>query len=141
MKYTQQEKQESLERLREWLKPGDTVYTILRHVSRSGMYRAISLVKIVDGQTIDLSWNAAKLLEGYDEKHQACRASGCGTDMGFHLVYNLSYRLFPQGYTCTGNDRDNNYCPANDHSNQPYPERDGKMHHSDGGYALRQKWL
>lgn len=29
-------RQDSINQLREWIKPGDTVYTILRHVTRSG---------------------------------------------------------------------------------------------------------
>lgn len=40
-----QERQQAIERLREILKPGDTVYTIIRHVSRSGMQRSIQLLK------------------------------------------------------------------------------------------------
>ena len=41
---TKQERQDAIERLRSMLAPGDSVYTILRHVSRSGMSRSISLV-------------------------------------------------------------------------------------------------
>ena len=44
MAATKAEKAEALARLREWLKPGDTVYTILEHVSSSGMSRAIRFV-------------------------------------------------------------------------------------------------
>ena len=38
------EQAEAIARLREWIKPGDTVYTILDHVSSSGMSRAIRVV-------------------------------------------------------------------------------------------------
>jgi hypothetical protein len=37
-------RQEAIAQLREWIKPGDTVYTIVRHVSRSGMQRTIGVV-------------------------------------------------------------------------------------------------
>jgi hypothetical protein len=81
-------------------------------------------------------------------------------DMGFHLVYTLSYALYPQGFGCVGE-----RCPSNDHSNgdrdytphgcydengaledrEPGPGelRDGcRRHwHRDGGYALTQRWL
>lgn len=59
-------KQKDLERERakasllESLKPGDRVYTILKHVSRSGMYRVISVVKPTDDGMLWLSWNVAR---------------------------------------------------------------------------------
>lgn len=141
MNAKEKEREEARQKLLEMIKPGDTVYTVLRHVSRSGMYRAIDLYIMQDNQPVWISYTAAKLLEGYDQRHEACRASGCGMDMGFHLVHNLGYALFPDGFQCTGDNRDNHYCPSNDHNNTPYPPRDGKMHHTSGGYALRQRWM
>src|ERR1035437_2930489 len=111
------------------LKPGDTVYCRLNHVSRSGMYRVINLIVIKDSEPWDISYMAAPLLEGYDEKHEGCKASGCGMDMGFHLVYNLSSVLFHERFICTGKG-----CPSNDHNNG---DRNYEPHgHSSGGYAL-----
>ena len=132
----EKEREEARQHLLELLKPGDTVYTVLRHVSRSGMFRVISLHVMREGQPYDISWQAAKLLEGYSENHHGCKASGCGMDMGFHLVYNLSYTLFPKGFVCAGMK-----CPSNDHSNYPYPERGFNEIHKDGGYALNQRWM
>lgn len=80
-----------------YVKPGVKVYTILRHVSSSGMSRDISLV-IGDGNDIaDITYYAAhalgdKLIES--KGHRAIRQNGCGMDMGFNLVYNLSSVLF-----------------------------------------------
>jgi hypothetical protein len=37
----------ALEHLHDWLKPGDTVYTVLRHVSRSGMLREIGVILLL----------------------------------------------------------------------------------------------
>lgn len=42
-KKSEQEKKEAIEKLRKLIKPGDGVYTILRHVSRSGMQRIIDV--------------------------------------------------------------------------------------------------
>ena len=95
-----------------YVKPGTKVYTILRHVSSSGMSRNISLV-IADGNDIaDITYYAAqalgdKLIES--KGHRAIRVNGCGMDMGFHLIYNLSSVLFK------GQDR--------------------------AGYVLKQRWL
>ena len=46
MKPTKEEQAESREFLRGLLNPSDKVYTILRHVSRSGMSRRISTIYI-----------------------------------------------------------------------------------------------
>jgi hypothetical protein len=46
---------ESIVHLRTILKPGDTVYTVLRHVSRSGMSRNVDLYVIEDGNPMWVS--------------------------------------------------------------------------------------
>lgn len=127
MRYTKTEVEESLANLREWIKPGSVVYTILRHVSRSGMSRNVSVVvpfrgdflhpnhavAVVTGQPLVRGWN------------DSVKVGGCGMDMGFALVYGLSRRLFPEGYGCIGEG-----CPSNDHSNG---DRDYTPHGSVGG--------
>ena len=129
--------QEAVEQLRAMLRPGDTVYTVLRHVSRSGMLRSISAVVVEKGQPRDISWLVAKAGIGtFDRKNDGVRVGGCGMDMGFDLVYNLSRTLWPNGHRCAGK-----RCRSNDHSNAPYPNRDGRSKHRDGGYALSQRWL
>lgn len=139
---TKNERAEATERLRELLPPGSTVHTIARHVSRSGMSRSISLV-IGDenGQPWDISWLAARAMgDRIDRTHGGIKIGGCGMDMGFALVYNLSLTLYPNGHPCIGDG--GTYatrCPSNDHSNG---DRNYRPHtHSDGGYALRQQWL
>jgi hypothetical protein len=132
---TKTERQEAIERLHEVLAPGMTVSTITRHVSRSGMNRSISLVIVEEDEPWDISWLAARAMEDkIDQNHGGIKISGGGMDMGFALVYNLGRTLYPDAFDCIG-DR----CPANDHSNG---DRDYTPHrHSDGGYALRHRWL
>lgn len=132
---SKQEKTEAIESLRKIVKPGDTVYTILRHVSRSGMSRSISVMVVEDGAPNDVSWLVAKAgLGRFDRNHDGVKVQGCGMDMGFHLVYNLAWTLYGNNFECVGEG-----CPSNDHSNG---DRDYTPHkHSDGGYALRQRWL
>lgn len=136
------ERDEAIGRLREWIAPGDELRTILRHVSASGMLRVVDMVKLQpserrpgDVDVLAVAWNAAKAMgDRFDRDREGIRVSGCGMDMGFHLVYNLGRTLFPDGFDCVG-DR----CPSNDHSNG---DRDYSPHrHSDGGYALRQRWM
>lgn len=132
-KFSKQEIEESRNYLKSLLVPGQKIYGEVKHVSRSGMYRVISLKIIKNDELIDISWSAAKLLEGFDERHWGCRASGCGMDMVFHLIYNLGYKLYPDGYQCIGDG-----CRHNSHSNTPYPKRDGKLFHSGSGYVFTQ---
>lgn len=164
----QREAQEAIERMREWVKPGDVLYTILRHVSRSGMSRSISVLKVDHedaGRIYDLDYNVARALGArIDRDRGGVKVGGAGMDMGFHLVYSLSRTLFPDGFECVG--EGGNYCrvhgriepctscptcgngmlverrqscPSNDHSNG---DRNYTPHmHGDGGYALVQRWL
>ena len=101
-------------RLLELLKHGDTVYTILRHVSGSGMSRRIDVYTIKDGKPQYLSGYAAGLIGWKLHDKGGIVVGGCGMDMGFHLVYTLSAVLF----------KDN---PV-----------EGRTH---SGYELRHEWL
>lgn len=137
---TKKEKEESKARLLELIKPGDTIYTSLKHVSRSGMYRVIDLYIIKDNRPYRISGIASNLLEGYDLRHEGCKAGGCGMDMGFYLVYNLSYSLFPE-YNCIAPVEvadSYRHCPSSDHVN--HGDCRNNKHHKDG-YGLRQEWL
>ena len=111
-------KDEALARLREVLQPGATVYTILRHVSASGMTRWISPIVIRDGQPFDLT-HLVRIALGWpaSPKHEGLKVGGSGMDMGFHLVYSIGQGIF------TGED---------------VPE---SAYHRAPGYLLTQRWL
>lgn len=161
---------EAVATLREMFPVGTTVRTVLRHVSASGMSRAISVVTCVDGHPRDVSHLVATATGNkLDPRHPGIRVGGCGMDMGFHLVYGLARTLHGDGFTCTGNDgQSGRRCPSNDHANDwNEASRDGRAQglddqalrdyvharlssdltfrkdrkHSDGGYALSQAWL
>ena len=97
---TKLEKQSSKDHLlREiGLEKGETVYTILRHVSKSGMTREICLLTLKNGVPLYLNYHASEILGLSQGKQDGLRVSGSGTDMGFHLVYSLSCALFDDGY-------------------------------------------
>lgn len=139
---------DAIDRLKIWIKPGDTVHTQLKSVSRSGMSRVIQVIKIqcreetdVDGRAskepeiLYLGYNVAQAIEmRYDREREGVKVSGCGMDMGFAIIYDLSRVLFADGFDCIGEG-----CPANDHGNG---DRDYTPHrHSDPGYALKQQWI
>jgi len=94
-----------------------TVYTVLRHVSSSGMSRDISLFTMHEGQILNITWYASRassVCSSLKERNgfNVIRVGGCGMDMGFHAVYSLSCSL---------------YCPD-------------KYDH-DSAYKLDQRWL
>lgn len=119
--------------LRAMLPPGSTVYTILRHVSRSGMQRRIDLYAMSPEGPVYLSGLAACAMGENVSDKGGIVVGGCGMDMGFSLVYNLSAVLYPHGFDCIGKA---NRCPSNDHSNG-----EDNAHHKSGGYALRHAWM
>lgn len=154
-----QEQTDAIAELRKLFPVGSTVPTILRHVSKSGMSRAISVIGPTLGDVSHLVARAgvAKL----DRAHGGLKMGGCGMDMGFALVYSLSRTLYPNGHKCIGVK-----CPSNDHSNdygtysrawrEAHPDEhfssdeynateaerySRKRQHSDGGYALSHRWL
>lgn len=142
--------------LLEGLRPGEKVYTVLRHVSRSGMTRIIDPIRMTpDGPRTLAAPVAALLGLRLDRDRWGVKIEGCGMDMGFELVYLLGHHLFPDGFGCVGE-----HCPSSDHANgdrnfTPHGACDlcletshppSKGHeiahwHSEGGYALRQSWL
>lgn len=101
-----------------YVKEGDTVYTVLRSVSSSGMSRTISLKVARNGKILDLTYFASVVL-GWPlvEKNgsRALRVGGCGMDMGFHTVYSLASALFRDKY-------------------------EGQPDAVDAGYSLSQAW-
>lgn len=153
MTKAQQAERDAIATLRATLPPGSTVYTILRHVARSGMFRAIDCILLNEGQPHRITWAVAQTTGfTYNRRHEALGVGGCGMDMGFHVVSNLSRVLYPDGFGCVGEG-----CPSNDHSNG---DRDYTLHrnfdptrtepnslfgyrhwHTAGDYALRHRWL
>ena len=112
MKYSKDELNSAREALERLLNSGDTVYTVLRSVSRSGMYRRIDLYTIDDSARMReinngrprvqyLSGYCAVLL-GIPRSDKGLGVSGCGMDMGFHLVDLLRARLFGHEKTAEG---------------------------------------
>ena len=127
------------ELLRELIKAGDRVYTILNHVSSSGMSRRITVVIPTNNSAglgiRNISWYVAKVLgyKLYKNSHEIV-VGGCGMDMGYHIVYSLSRALFREDFACIGAG-----CPSNDHVNGR-EIKEGEQH-SDAGYALNHSWL
>ena len=112
------------------LKPGDTIYTITRHVSRSGMMRRISAFVVKNGRLESIDWNIEKL--GLFKRHkteEGLVVGGCGMDMHFHVVHTLGRALYPDGFKL----------PKEWFSRFGHDDKEG--YESDGGYAFKKESL
>lgn len=124
-------REEACAKLRKWIKPGSTIYTVLRHRSASGMTRSIDLLQIIPRDEYSkrpslrqLSSLAAQAMgdRPIDCKHGGIKVGGCGMDMGFSLVYELGRALWPNG------------------TRKPHGTRNGSPD-TDGGYAIKHQWI
>lgn len=140
------EKMKTKTELRKLLNPGDTVYTVLRHVSSSGMFRRIDVYapsREIGGAPIKITGQVATLL-GYRfstndwQRGLGLGVSGCGMDMGFDVVYGLSLALYGAGYRCLGKRKN---CPSNYHANCGNRSLEQWCLIHRDGYALRHEWL
>lgn len=121
--------------LGKFLKPGSRVYTVLRHVSSSGMSRRIDLYCHVRGKRVKDDYlqyltGYFCVLAGYPRPpsgKQGVMVQGCGMDMGFHVVYTLGRYMWPKGFKLPKGERGRN--------------GDTSGSDTDGGYALSHSWL
>ena len=101
---------------REYLKQFGTLHTMLRHVSKSGMSRDISVVGSLNGEVENVTWYVARALDyklhSNNTGNHVIKMKGCGMDMGYALIYNLSRAIYET--------------PDNQ---------------SDAGYIIKQRWL
>ena len=79
MKVSVKERQESINYLKDMLKEGDTLYTTVNHVSKSGMTRYIKTILIRDNKPLYLDYHISKVLEWpINDKYNGIKVGGCG---------------------------------------------------------------
>ena len=152
-KYSKTAVEEARANLRKWIKPGDTVHTIVDHVSRSGMSRDIRVVLLKDGEALHPNHSVSVVL-GYPRaaKGDGMRVGGCGMDMGFHVVHSLGYALFGQeaaeGTGKAANalrkaiyEADKHYWHQCGKIEKPDWNKPGREWFAGAGYALKHRWL
>jgi len=96
---TKEEKENAIEYLREYVKEGDTIYTLVKKVSPSGMSRQMVIIVRTDTGVRNISWLTARAL-GYRmcKENDCFSISGCGQDMGYAVAYDIGATLFNDGY-------------------------------------------
>ena len=82
---------------------GTTIYTSIRSVAKSGMSRAISCFIVAteaDGSNYisNIDYFVGIILGLKHHKEGGLIIRGCGMDMGFAIVYNLSSEMLSDGY-------------------------------------------
>jgi hypothetical protein len=123
MRATKKERQESLDYLREILKPGQEIYTQCQHVSKSGMTRWLDLYVMRDNRPHRITWDVCAAADFvFCDRRGQLKIEGCGMDMGFQAVYCLGHAIWPDG------------------TPEPHGTRNGEPD-TNGGYALTQRWL
>ena len=127
----------AIAKLQGLLTPGDTVYGIVRHVSRSGMQRVLDFMVVKDAAPYYIRGAVGDALRLRTHKqYDGLVVHGCGMNMLFACVYDLGRVLYPEGVGCTGT-----HCTSNDHGNGDRdftPDSPAFSHrHEDGGYAFR----
>jgi len=90
------ERDEAIQELRELLKPGDTVYCIKRHSTRSNSMHSVSPVVIRDNKP----WEITHLVRPavgwpFDQKHGGIKVSTSGACPISQLVNALGRKLYP----------------------------------------------
>lgn len=75
------------------------VKCVLNKVSRSGMQREITFLVAHKGEIVNINWSICQVMSYRMGKTGGLIVKGCGMDMGFHVVNNLSMRLYcPKKY-------------------------------------------
>jgi hypothetical protein len=101
-KAEKQLQEDAKESLRGILQKGDTLYTIVRHVSQSGMSRRISVFRVnADKEIESIDWlihRAGIFKRANANNGEGLKVTGCGMDMGFHVVYSVSSVVLNDGY-------------------------------------------
>lgn len=116
MTFTKQEQTRAIDQLKDMFEKYDTstVFVVQKHVSRSGMQRKLGLFllpKCSNGhpkgitfrdeqiRPHDITYRVARALNwSYDTKWLCVTVNGCGMNMHFCTVYNLSQVLFQDGF-------------------------------------------
>ena len=114
-------KKEAIKELKTILRPNDEIHCILRHVSKSGMLRHIGFRS--QRKNRDITWLISNALDmPVNKDGDGLKVSGCGMDMGFAVVYDMSSALWPKG------------------TRKAHGTRNGKPDNA-GGYALKHVWI
>lgn len=77
---------------------GKKIYLTLMSVSSTGLSRKFKCLAVVNGEIVNIGYDVAKALAyRFDDDHNVVIRGG-NMDMAFALTYNLSMKLYDDGY-------------------------------------------
>lgn len=122
----EQDRQEAIARLRALAPAKSTIYVVVKHVSRSGMQRHIAAFIQTPTGLRNISGDVAEIVGWKWLDDDSVAVSGCGMDMGFHLVYTLA-----------------SYVWRNTPEAAAYADemKDSKWRSGDASYLYSHRWL
>jgi hypothetical protein len=149
------ERSEAIAQLRKLLKPGDTVYTILRHCSASGMSRVIDLAVPVKEYRDEYPPKPAEVAEypgqsDYDAKPRRVYVGLRICSIGWLAAKAMDDRFDPDRYGIKigGCGQDMGFSLVYNLGATLWPKGTRKPHSTRngepdtaGGYALNHKWI
>lgn len=151
-KVTKSERDEAIAELRKFLKPGQTVYTILRHRSTSGMSRVIDLcIPMEDWRDeypmLDPDQAEYNGQRDYDAKPKRRKVGLTIRSFGWLACKAMGYAFDRdrQGLKVSGCGMDMGFWVIYNLGRTLWPEGiespDDDAARRDGGYALKHTWL
>lgn len=102
-KINNEDRNNAIKELKKLIGSGKTIHTIVRHVSASGMQRRISCFVPVKNKRLGVIVHEIQCIDWYIEKlgsykrhatKEGLIVNGCGMDMGFAVVYDVSSTLY-----------------------------------------------
>ncbi len=88
----------AVQKLRESIAPGATIYVVLRHKNKLGTCRWLEFYHVHDGELKRITWDVGLAIQAeYCREHDAVKVTGTGLDQAFASVDTLGTVLFGTG--------------------------------------------
>ena len=88
----------AIQKLREVVTPGSTIYVVLRRKNPLGTCRWLEFYHVRDGELKRITWDVALAVDGeYCREHDALKVTGAGLDVGYASVESLGQALLGSG--------------------------------------------
>lgn len=88
----------AIQKLREVITTGATIYVVLRHKNKLGTCRWLEFYHVQEGELKRITWDVVLATQSeYCREHDAVKVTGSGLDVGFASVDSLADALFGAG--------------------------------------------
>jgi hypothetical protein len=88
---TEVQRDTAIQKLREVITPGATIYVVLRRKNQLGTCRWLEFYHVHEGELKRITWDVALAIQcEYCREHDAVKITGTGLDVGYASVRDLS---------------------------------------------------